>query len=141
MKDLPEIPVCDFKTRRDLIDGIKVGTRVLIPDIHRRVYREDRSGPIRRYEYAAAEVMGETTRSWVVGYDRRKVPKKTLAGLFSNQCADRRSWINENGYRVMEVLRSKLLAWDDDRDVAYTRLRDLALEFDIPLEREREGGS
>lgn len=93
---------CDFATREDMVEGIKVGSRVLIFDGNRRVYGANQSHPVFRQHFYAGEITGETSRSWIYGWNRdaAKISKKTLDGFFSDECAGRQSWLSENRQKI-----------------------------------------
>lgn len=104
-----KVATCGFATRQDMVKGIKVGSTVLAFDVNRRVYATKGmggGGPLQRHHYYSCEIQGETTRSWIIGYswDKTKVNKKTLAGLFSNECADRATWVQEYRYKIEREL-------------------------------------
>ncbi len=107
---------CDFATREDMVAGIGIGTTVLEFDESRRVYPPPppgktypTCGPMHRGHYQRIEVVGETSRSWILaGWSGCKIPKKSLAGIYSNQCADRAGWLRENQHKIVEQLRRHL---------------------------------
>lgn len=58
----------------------KVGDAVWVFNANRRVYRKDENGrsvggPIFREHFLSREIVDETSRSWLVGLGRMKVPK------------------------------------------------------------------
>lgn len=101
---------CDFATIEDLRAGISIGSRVLVFDENRRVYKKPPPGEyasgssIHRGHFQRTIVTGQTSRSWVFN-GGAKVSKKTLEGFYSNLCADRSSWMRENGYKIADAIR------------------------------------
>lgn len=69
-------------------------------DVNRRIYPRDANGnttggPIWREHWHEVEIVGETSRSWVIGYTDEKVPKKDFPGSYatSQEDIDRRAVI------------------------------------------------
>lgn len=98
--------ICDFATREEMEAGIAVGRTVLVFDVNRRFYKRppdgDRyatGGPIHRCHFHHAEIVNETRQSWVLR-GGAKIPKRSLAGIYSNLCADRHGWLRSNGHKV-----------------------------------------
>ena len=103
--DLKKAMTCSFATRAAMVEGIKVGSTILVFDVNRRVYATKGiggGGPIYRLHFQTWEIQGETSRSWIYGwnYDKTKVNKKSLAGFYSNECADRATWVQEHRYKI-----------------------------------------
>lgn len=106
---IPAIEGCD----------IKIGSPVWIFDINHRVYRRGPNGeslgggPIWREHWVKHEIIGETSRSWVVGkwYGQRKIPKKGPIpnGIcFSEEEIEQRAFVEDNAHRISDlVLRCK----------------------------------
>lgn len=73
---------------------IKVGDPIYQYDMNRRVYRKGKDGhttgsPITREHWVEKKIIGETTRSWLIGPDwsLTKLPKKDLAeGKLTGYC-------------------------------------------------------
>lgn len=99
------------------IDGnaIKIGSPVWIFDINHRVYRkgpDGRSlggGPIWREHWVKYEVIGETSRSWIVGhdsYERCKVSKKghSTDVCFSEMEIDRAAYVHDNARHIADMV-------------------------------------
>ena len=90
----------------------KVGDPVWLFDDNYRVYRPDKSGPIWREKWRKRLIVGETSRSWLVGYSttsrtQTKVAKKgPFCGVaFSEEEIDEAAWVEENRYRINESMR------------------------------------
>lgn len=100
------------KTRAELRETLKVGDHVATFDSNRRVYAHTPPGqyssgsPFFRGYFVRDKVRGETSRSWIIGWGRgSKVPKKTLAGLYSCEDIDSAAFVQEHGYKITEALR------------------------------------
>ncbi len=109
---------------------MQIGDRVWIFDSNRRRYEDNEGNKLDRcwyrYHFTERYIVGETTQSWIVGYegvstsDRNnlKVNKKTLTyslknyyGLdgrlyISEEEVDRKCWLNENCYKIQEKVRN-----------------------------------
>lgn len=98
-----EIHDAPHATRAILFAAVKVGERVLVRAPERRVYRLDpgerfgSGGPLLRGQFYPWEITGETRVSWLC--DGRKIPKKTLAGLYSQEDVERLAWVDECWFR------------------------------------------
>jgi hypothetical protein len=93
--------------------GPWLGSEVWILNPNRRVYRKDENGrsfggPIHREMWEPDKIVGETSRSWIIGEWRKlKLSKKgPWHGIaFSREEADQISYVEDNGYRVSEMVR------------------------------------
>ena len=90
-------------------NALKVGDIVLVFDGNRRVYRRNEKGmscggPIYREHFRPTEIVGETSRSWVL-LGGRKIPKSTLEGIYTEQQADDTSWVQEHRCRIADAVR------------------------------------
>lgn len=78
--------------RRTYTSEVAVGSRVFVFDGNRRRYSDtNRSRPIYREHFVEMTVVGETSRSWLVGYhlrDVRKIDKKTRRDIYDAQGVD-----------------------------------------------------
>jgi len=82
---------------------IVVGSVVLIYDLNNRVYLNRSSGPDPRHHFVAREVVGETTRSWLVGWSNGrsdKHPKSDPGGLYGLDDVEDALWVREHSYRL-----------------------------------------
>jgi hypothetical protein len=98
---------------------MKVGDPVWYFDENRRVYKPGTmSPPIWREHWVRKCIIGETSRSWIVGYERQdprdgqKLSKKELAAperpkgwAFSEEEIDRLAWMHENRHALSEAVR------------------------------------
>jgi hypothetical protein len=91
--------------------GVSVGSNVWLFDENRRKYRERKpgelyagGGPIWREHWAPRQIVGETSRSWILNGPRcEKIPKKGVnlsVVAFSEADIDRRAWVNDNKYLI-----------------------------------------
>lgn len=88
---------------------LKVGDTVLVFDLNHRVYRRDDKGrsfgsPIYREHFVPTEIVGETSRSWILRRYNKKVPKATLEGIYTPQQADEQSWVQEHRHRIADAI-------------------------------------
>jgi len=93
-----------------------IGMPVWKFDQNTRVYKKNDKGhtigPIWREHWVRLEVVGETSRSWLVGseWSRKdpsramKVPKKDWPGRLatSEEDIDKAAYVNDNRYRISE---------------------------------------
>lgn len=87
---------------------------IWVYDGNRRVYNRDENGkaigsPIYRESWNKYKVISETTRSWVLEYNK-KVPKKPEkwqkhAFAFSEQELEDLIWVDEYAYKISEAVR------------------------------------
>lgn len=88
----------------------KVGDPVWIFNQNRRVYVKHQSGPIWREHWEKKSVLGETSRSWLVGreYEQIKIPKKgpqPWGVCWSEEEVTRRAYVNDNAYKISDLVR------------------------------------
>lgn len=93
---------------------LAIGSTVWRFDINHRVYRgPTRSvsvgGPIYREHFRPVEIVGETSRSWLVGYGKTKIPKandgRECNGFFLTQEAVNDAVFREDhAYRISEAV-------------------------------------
>jgi hypothetical protein len=91
-------------------------THVWVFDCNRRVYPviapgEISGSPIYREHWVKHEIIGETTRSWLIGSTRWlvKVPKRGADHrrfLFSEKDVDDDVWANDHRYRIERLIRN-----------------------------------
>jgi hypothetical protein len=108
----PAAPVETPDSGRCAVDAL-LGSEVWILNPNRRVYRKDENGrsfgcPIHREMWEADKIVGETSRSLIIGEWRKlKIPKKgPWNGIaFSREEADQISYVEDNRNRVAEMVR------------------------------------
>ena len=82
-------------------------THVWIFDSNYRIYGSDRSAPIWREHWRQKQIVGETSKSWVVeGYPKKlkipKNPEKPLRNIaWSEKELDQLCWVNEHRYQIV----------------------------------------
>ncbi|MBD3844234.1 hypothetical protein IED13_00890 [Bosea sp. SSUT16] len=83
---------------------IYVGCVVFIHDVNNRVYLRQHSGPDPRHFFVPREVIGETSRSWIVGWSGRgeKHPKGAPVHLFGLDDVEDALWVSEHSYRLSQ---------------------------------------
>lgn len=92
---------------------MKVGDTVFQFDQNLRVYPRNEKGntlggPIWREHWRKVKVIGETSRSWIIGYSDVKIPKnKPLPwGIcIDEKELDKRAWVNDNAHKISEKMR------------------------------------
>ena len=83
---------------------MKIGDRVWLFDGNRRVYdKKFGSLPIYAEHFYQATISGETSKSWIIHYD--KFSKKTLQGIYSDEQKADMIWENNNRYKIIEQIR------------------------------------
>lgn len=101
-------------------EPIRVGSTLYNFDINKREYKRDArgrsyGGPIWREHWRPVEVVGETSRSWLVGYvhSPTKVPKKDFENgacpsgwARSMEQIERLEWVDVHRHRIAEKVRS-----------------------------------
>ena len=110
MQDLPPWPWPE-KVRGTIIkrrEDAAVGLFVLL-HTDRRVYRRDetgraRGGPIGRYAYEPAEIVGENKVSWIIGFARANYPKvpsaRRPARFYGLEDVEDILWRGAHAYRL-----------------------------------------
>lgn len=95
---------------------MKVGDIVYIFDHNHRVYPEDRSlgsGPIYREHFVKRQIVGETTRSWLVSFEGSKpdsrcvtkhAKKELRNGLYTLEQIDEEVYMHENRYHIAQAV-------------------------------------
>lgn len=82
---------------------------VWIFDENRRIYAKGKvSSPIWREHWRKYEVIGETSRSWIVGYYDTKIPKKNPDPdkyCFSLSELEQKVWMHDHRYKIAELIR------------------------------------
>lgn len=98
---------------------IIVGCVVFIYDVNTRVYPNRSAGPAPRHFFVPREVIGETSRSWVVGWPGRgdKHPKAAPAWLYGLDDVEDALWVNEHSYRLSQHI-SRIKDADQLREIA-----------------------
>lgn len=97
---------------------MKVGDPAWVFDANHRIYPPNggmSARPIYREHWRPRQIVGETSRSWLVGrdgvtHDTIKVPKSgrrqaPCMVLFSQQDVDERVWDHDNRHRIVEAVR------------------------------------
>jgi len=89
-------------------------THIWVFDVNRRVYPKKEPGeisrsPVYREHWVMREIVGETTRSWLIGSERApaKVPKRGADPrrfLFSEKDVDDNVWVNDHCYRIERLI-------------------------------------
>jgi hypothetical protein len=91
-------------------------THIWVFDFNRRVYPVTAPGelplsrsPIYREHWVKREIIGETTRSWLIGptWSPVKVPKRGADHrrfLFSEKDVDDDVWVNDHRYRIERLI-------------------------------------
>lgn len=77
--------------KRTHTSEIGVGSTVYVFDENHRIYQPGISSPIFREYFREQKVVGETSRSWLVGYggrDVKRIDKKTREGIFDARGVD-----------------------------------------------------
>lgn len=86
-------------------------------DSNHRVYRQPeegdvygRGGPIWREHWVKFNVVGETSRSWLIGYSVERAQKVPKVGwdkgvfAFSEDEIDKAAWVYENAHRISHAV-------------------------------------
>jgi len=84
---------------------MKVGDKVWLFDMNRRVYKKDGvsfTPPIYAEHFYEAVIDGETSRSWLIG--RRKYPKNNPLGIFTDEQKADNIWANEKRYKIQNEI-------------------------------------
>lgn len=98
----------------DMENDMKVGDKVFIFDINHREYEMDASGrshggPIYLKHFVETEIVGETSRSWIVqrySQKKKKKPEHFSEGVLTlGQVLDQ-VYLHEHSYRIAEQVRS-----------------------------------
>lgn len=105
----------------------KIGDSVWLFDINRRVYVDDQgnrtSVPVWLHHWHECKIVGETSRSWILNYFNKKVPKKDADNRQVCFC-----WEQVLGYAWVHNNRSKIeLAI---RGLSLEKLREVAAVID-----------
>lgn len=87
---------------------IAIGKVVFVYDANNRVYMNRSSGPDYRHHFVPREVIGETARSWLVGWVHRpdKHPKADPKLLFGLDDVEDAVWRNHHAYRIAQHVGS-----------------------------------
>jgi hypothetical protein len=101
-------------------------THIWVFDENRRIYPKEEPGqfsrsPIYREHWVKREIIGETSRSWLIGpaWGPVKVPKRGADSrrfLFSEKDVDDDVWANDHRYRIERLIQT--LSPDQLRQVA-----------------------
>lgn len=86
----------DAAKRAEWVGGLKIGSEVWVYDGYAR-YGE--------HPYKKEEIVGETRVSWLVGFFKNKRPKKTGAGMYSEQETHENEWVGKNAWKTSERVR------------------------------------
>lgn len=87
---------------------IAVGSMVFVRDENSRVYLDQNSSPEPRHFFVPREVLGETSRSWLVGYafSPDKHPKSAPIGLYGLDDVEDALWVQTHARRLADRVRS-----------------------------------
>ncbi|MBX9604649.1 MAG: hypothetical protein K2Y51_00390 [Gammaproteobacteria bacterium] len=95
-------------------EELKIGDTVYFFDVNYRVYPPKKPGdmfysgpPIYRKHWREREIVGETSRSWVVGPLTTKIPKKgppPRGWLYSPEDVERNVWINDHRRNIVRAV-------------------------------------
>lgn len=91
-------------------------------DINRRIYARDKNGrsygsPIWREHWRKVEIVGETTRSWVLA-SGKKLPKAGGRGVcYSLDEIEKKAFVEDHAYRI-SALVDKTLDYDKLKKIA-----------------------
>ncbi len=88
---------------------MKIGDTIWRFNTNRRVYSDDKSAPIWREHWEPLTIIGETTRSWLVGYYYKpyRVPKKgsdPRQWVFSEEEIENRDWVERHKHRISRAV-------------------------------------
>jgi hypothetical protein len=133
----PATPAEGLDGGRCAVDAL-LGSEVWILNPNRRVYRKDENGrsfggPIHREMWEADKIVGETSRSWIIGEWRKlKIPKKgPWDGIaFSREEADQISYREDNRNRVAEMVRK----------ASYDQLKRIEAILGLPNDPDQRPG-
>lgn len=100
-----------------------VGKGVLVFDGNRRIYLRKGEGPSYRHHFKPMRIVGETSRSWLVGWSAESACKatkfaKAAPGFFGLLDAEDAIWRNDNAYRISETIRWGRFPTDQLREIA-----------------------
>lgn len=85
---------------------IGIGSTIWVFDSNRRVYGDSKSGPIYREHWVPRKIEGETSRSWIVGWNH-KIPKKGCLGVaFTEREVEDSVWFHEHRYKIGSQVQS-----------------------------------
>lgn len=109
-------------------EKMKIGDIVYIFDFNHRVYPKDNKnfcyGPIYREHFVERQILGETSRSWLVGFRggdvtsrcTGKYAKKDCMGLYTLKQVQEACYKHENAYKIAKLVEK----------VDYTTLKAIA---------------
>lgn len=97
-------------------NDIQIGQKFYVFDYNHRVYKNGSgSGPDYRSHFVEREILGETARSWIVGYPGQtritresfKVPKNNPFNgkLHTEAMVEDAVWANEHRYKIREKVQ------------------------------------
>jgi hypothetical protein len=86
-------------------DALKVGDKVWTFNPSRRRYALGSSAPIYAEHFEQQEIVGETSRSWIVGYTQAKYPKANPVGLYTDKQKADDIYIADNAIRLSRLVR------------------------------------
>ncbi len=95
---------------------IKIGDTIWVFDQNHRVYVDDNgnktSGPNYRHYWTERKVVGETSHSWLIGWEHNptKISKKNLRDGELNIClnmeeVEEKVWLDQNKYPIVRMLQ------------------------------------
>lgn len=96
--------------------GFKVGDTVWLFDLNSRVYVPGRSAPVYRGHFVPHEIVGETSKSWIVGFGEKKFPKKNPEGMYTAEGVDDQCWAQD--YRIKIIDHVRRCSPDQLREIA-----------------------
>lgn len=100
---------------------MKVGDIVYVFDLNHRVYPEKKdnnaysgSGPIYREHFVKRQIVGETTRSWLVAFEgaaadahyaTKHAKKEPRNGLHTLEQVTEQVYIHDHSYRIQDAIK------------------------------------
>ena len=92
------------------MSDISIGSKLWMFDHNRRRYNEKRECIFREH-FFEVEIIGETSRSWLIGsYRPLKIPKASPWGagkLYTAKMVEDSIYENEHKYKISELIRYK----------------------------------
>lgn len=92
-------------------------------DGNHRVYERDgqgraSGGPIYAEHFRPIVVFGETSRSWLAGWENnpRKIPKKDFKGYYTHETMQDAIWAKSHRYKILDLV--KYCSVEDLKEVA-----------------------
>lgn len=83
---------------------MKIGDKIWLFDSNRKKYEKGNSAPIYSEHFYQEEIVGETSRSWLVGYFKNKFSKKDPIGLYTDEMKADKIWEYDNRYKIVALV-------------------------------------